>query len=119
VFGLRSIESQAQVAGHAQEAPVASPQRGADCQSHSGEQMYIDVSNTPPEQLVAIYEMQDLSICGNNRRREILQGSQYDFSLAQISQSKFTYDERMDKHLSAVEEFDQRFVNCPEMIDPN
>jgi len=69
VFSLRDIESQTQVAGHAQEAPVASPQRSADRQSHSREQMCIDVSNTAPEQLVSAYKVQDFSICGDNRRR--------------------------------------------------
>jgi hypothetical protein len=80
--------------------------------------MDIDISDTAPEQSVTIDEMQYFRIGGDASTGQTQQGIHHDLAMTEITQSKFTQNERMRENHSGIEQVGEHLITRAKMIDP-
>jgi hypothetical protein len=80
------VDSQAQSVSHGEQPPVACPQGSTCRQSDGGEEMRVDISDTEPEERLLTDEMQRFPIRGDAGLGQVLQGTQNEIALSQMTQ---------------------------------
>ncbi len=116
---VRKRGSEAQAAGHAEQALVMGPQGGASGQADGSEKVSVDIAYAQCEEGIVKNETENLFLSRNACLRKVLEVSEHYIALVQMAQCDFTNDEGMSQHCSLIEQGREDVIALTQMIHPD
>ena len=99
--------------------PITRPKGGPLSQSCRCNQMGINVTDAMAKQPPLVDDIQHFMVCSDSRLRQVEEVAENQTSRLQVTQGKFSNDERMPQNLSGFEQLCQGRIASSQVIHPD